>query len=164
MCAFVRIWRPCPTRKAVPCIPGQTTSPTVCRSCAISRPDRPSSGPLTLSNPLGSIHWPLLFLLPTRLTCLRTPPDSNSAAVSEPSPVARAAIQAKIGLAFLDFMPKRLQKNSVRGCCAVAINQVRLRGQWHETRAQRRVIESCWLADMDTLERAFRLQPFTNRD
>ena len=58
-------------------------------------------------NPLA-----VTVLAPTRLTCLRTPPDSNSVAVSEPNPVARAAIQAKIGLAFLDFMPKRLQKNT----------------------------------------------------
>src|SRR6516164_8956327 len=113
MCAFVRIWRPCPTRKAVPCTPGQTTSPTVCRSSAISRPDRPSSGPLTVSKPLGSVHWPLLFLLPTRLTCRRLPLEPNSVAVSGPNPVASAAIQAKIALSFLDFIPKRLE-NPVR--------------------------------------------------
>jgi hypothetical protein len=47
------------------------------------------------------------------------PPDPNSVAVSGPTPVARAAIQAKIGLAFLDFMPKRVQKNSVRGSVVV---------------------------------------------
>jgi hypothetical protein len=95
----------------VPCTPGHTMSPTVCRSCSISDRDKPSSGPFTVSRPLGSTHSPLLFLLPTRLTRCRSEPEPISAAVSGPIPIASIAVKPKTDLTFLDFMPKRLQKN-----------------------------------------------------